>query len=252
MAGHSKWANIKHKKAAVDAKRGVAFTKVVKFIQAAVKKGGGVGDPDMNPALRLALEKARAVNMPKDNIDRAIKKATGDGDGVQFEELVYEGYGQGGVAIFVEALTDNRNRTFPEIRKIFEKGGGNLGEMGCVAWMFKRYGMIALEADSKTEDEWMEIVLEAGAEDLEMDGELVEIQTTPEKLTTVMDVLREQGFDPKGDIMNVADPRMDVDFGTAQKVLNLMDAIEDHDDVQSVTSSMELTDEIKEKLGAQE
>jgi YebC/PmpR family DNA-binding regulatory protein len=252
MAGHSKWANIKHKKAAVDAKRGKAFTKVVKFIQAAVKKGGGVGDPDMNPALRLAVEKARAVNMPKDNIDRAIKKATGDGDGVQFEELIYEGYGQGGVAIFVEALTDNRNRTTPEVRKIFEKAGGNLGEMGCVAWMFKLHGSIELETAGKTEDEWMEIVLESGAEDLEMDEEVVEIRTSPEQLTAVMDALREQGFDPKGDIVNVADPMMKVDFETAKKVLNLMDAIEDHEDVQSVTSSMELTDEIKEKLEAEE
>lgn len=251
MAGHSKWSNIKHKKAAVDAKRGAAFTKIVKLIQAAVKKGGGVGDPDMNAALRLAVEKARAANMPKDNIDRAIKKATGDGDSVQFEELVYEGYGSGGVAIFVEALTDNRNRTTPEVRKIFEKGGGNLGEMGCVAWMFKRHGVIELEAAGKSEDDWMEIGLEAGAEDIEMDGEIVEIRTSPEELTAVMDALRTQGFEPKGDVMNIADPAMKVDLETAQKVLNLMDAIEDHEDVQSVTSSMDLTPELKEKLEAE-
>lgn len=252
MAGHSKWANIKHKKAAVDAKRGAVFTKMVKLILAAVKKGGGVGDPDMNASLRLAVEKAKAANMPNDNIDRAIKKATGDGDGVQFEELVYEGYGKGGVAMFVEALTDNRNRTFPEIRKIFEKAGGNLGEMGCVAWMFKRHGIIELSRDGKSEDDWMEIVLEAGAEDLELDEETVEIRTSPEELTSVMDTLRSQGYEPKGDVMNIADPTMKVDFETAQKVLNLMEALEDHDDVQSVTSSMELTQEIKEKLEAEE
>jgi len=251
MSGHSKWANIKHKKAGVDAKRGAVFTKIVKLINAAVRKGGGIGDPDLNAALRLAVEKARAVNMPNDNIDRAIKKATGDGDGINYEDLIYEGYGQGGVAIYVEALTDNRNRTTPEIRKIFEKGGGNLGEMGCVAWMFKRVGVIELDTNGKSEDEWMEIVLESGAEDLQMDEETVEIRTSPEELTSVMDALRKLGFEPKGDVMNIAEPAMSVDIDTARKVLKLMDAIEDHDDVQNVTSSMELTPEIKEKLEAE-
>jgi YebC/PmpR family DNA-binding regulatory protein len=248
MAGHSKWANIKHKKAAVDAKRGVAFTKVVKFIVAAVKKGGS-GDPELNPSLRLAVEKARAVNMPKDNIDRAIKKASGEDASVQYEELTYEGYGQGGVAILVEALTDNRNRTTPEVRKIFEKGGGNLGEMGCVAWMFKRVGMIELEADGKDEDTWMEIAMEAGADDLELDGDQVVIRTDPESLAEVMDALKGQGFDPKGDLMSIPDtPVVIDDVEQAEKILKLMDTIDDHDDVQSVTSSMEMSESVREAL----
>jgi YebC/PmpR family DNA-binding regulatory protein len=248
MAGHSKWANIKHKKAAVDAKRGVAFTKVVKFIVAAVKKGGS-GDPEMNPSLRLAVEKARAVNMPKDNIDRAIKKATGEDASVQYEELTYEGYGQGGVAILVEALTDNRNRTTPEVRKIFEKGGGNLGEMGCVAWMFKRTGMIELDADGKDEDAWMELAMEAGADDLEIEGDQVIIKTDPESLAEVMDALKEQGLDPKGDLVSLPETPVVVDdVEQAEKILKLMDTIDDHDDVQSVTSSMEMSEAVRASL----
>jgi YebC/PmpR family DNA-binding regulatory protein len=248
MAGHSKWANIKHKKAAVDAKRGVAFTKVVKFITAAVKKGGS-GDPDMNPALRLAVEKARAVNMPRDNIDRAIKKATGDDGSINFEELTYEGYGSGGVAIIVEALTDNRNRTTPEVRKIFEKAGGNMGEMGCVAWMFKRMGVITVEAGDKDEDALMEIAMEVGAEDVELQEGTAIFKSAADEFAVVLDGLKQHGFDPKGDLESIPDTPMQIDdVEQAEKILKLMDQLDDHDDVQSVTSSMEMSESVQEAL----
>jgi YebC/PmpR family DNA-binding regulatory protein len=248
MAGHSKWANIKHKKASVDAKRGAAFTKVVKLISAAVRKGGS-GDPDMNPSLRLAVEKARAVNMPTDNIDRAIKKATGEGSEVQFEELTYEGYGQGGVAILVEALTDNRNRTTPEVRKIFDKAGGNMGEMGCVAWMFKKISMIEMPAGDLDEDALMELAMDIGADDVELSEGNAIFKAAPDAFAIVLDGLKGQGHDPKGELVSVPEPPMVVDdFELAEKVLKLMDAIEDHDDVQSVTSNMEFSDEVSEKL----
>ena len=248
MAGHSKWANIKHKKAAVDAKRGVAFTKVVKLITAAVKKGGS-GDPDMNPALRLAVEKARAVNMPRDNIDRAIKKATGDDSSVTFEELTYEGYGSGGVAIIVEALTDNRNRTTPEVRKIFEKAGGNMGEMGCVAWMFKRMGVITIDAGDHGEDALMEIAMEVGAEDVSLEDGRGIFKSAADDFALVLDGLKRQGFDPKGDLESIPDTPMVVDqVEQAEKVLRLMDQLEEHDDVQSVTSSMEMSPDVLKAL----
>lgn len=248
MAGHSKWANIKHKKAAVDAKRGAAFTKVVKLIAAAVRKGGS-GDPDMNPSLRLAVEKARAVNMPKDNIERAIKKATGEGSDVQYVELTYEGYGQGGVAILVEALTDNRNRTTPEVRKIFEKAGGNMGEMGCVAWMFQKSGMLEMPAAGMDEDALMELAMEVGADDVELSGETAIFTTSQETFTEVMDALSSQGHEPKGEVVSVPETPVVVDDVTvAEKVLKLMENIEDHEDVQSVTSSMEMSEAVQAQL----
>lgn len=247
MAGHSKWSNIKHKKAAVDAKRGAAFTKVVKLIVAAVRKGGS-GDPDMNPSLRLALEKARSVNMPKDNIERAIKKASGEGEQINYEELTYEGYGAGGVAILVEALTDNKNRTTPEVRKIFDKTGGNMGEMGCVAWMFKKTGVIEMSTERRDEEALMELSMEVGAEDLEIEDEIAILKTTIEDFSSVMDALKDQGIEAKGDLVYLAETPMDVDVETAQKVLKLMEAIEEHDDVQSVTSSMNLTEELQAQL----
>lgn len=246
MAGHSKWANIKHRKAAVDAKRGAVFTKIVRLINAAVRQGGG--DLNMNPSLRLAVEKARAANMPKDNIEKAIKKASGEGEGVSYEELTYEGYAQAGVAIIVEALTDNKNRTTPEVRKIFEKGGGNMGEMGCVSWMFKKLGLIVLENCDKTEDEMMELALEKGAEDLEMEGKDAIIKTAFDDFATVMDDLRSSDFEPKGEINYIADNTIAVEADVAKKILSLMENLEDHDDVQSVYSNMELSDEVREAL----
>ncbi|MBF0196434.1 MAG: YebC/PmpR family DNA-binding transcriptional regulator [Planctomycetes bacterium] len=246
MAGHSKWANIKHKKAAVDAKRGAAFTKVVKVIVVAVKKGGP--DPGMNPSLRLAVEKARSVNMPKDNIERAIKKASGEDGSVTYEELTYEGYAQGGVALLVDALTDNKNRTTPEIRKIFEKGGGNMGEMGCVNWMFNTNGVITMPCMGKTEDELMEVALEAGADDISLDGDVAEITTGPDSMTEVIDALKAQGFDPSGDVAKIAENTVSVNLETAKKILRLMDNIEEHEDVQNVYSSMDLSAEVQEAL----
>jgi YebC/PmpR family DNA-binding regulatory protein len=246
MAGHSKWANIKHKKAHVDKKRGAAFTKIVRLIVAAVKKGGP--EPDMNPSLRLAVEKARSANMPKDNIERAIKKAAGDGEADQFEELVYEGYGKAGVAIIVEALTDNKNRTTPEVRKIFEKANGNLGEMGCVNWMFKKKSVIHFEAQGKSEDDVVELALEVGADDVEYGEGMVEIKADPEELVPLMDSLRNKGFEPNGDVQNIPDTPMEVELEDAKKVMLLMDRLEEHDDVQSVFSSMILSPEVEAQL----
>jgi YebC/PmpR family DNA-binding regulatory protein len=250
MAGHSKWANIKHKKAHVDAKRGAAFTKIVRLIVAAVKKGGP--DPDMNPSLRLAVEKARSANMPKDNIERAIKKAAGDGEANSFEELIYEGYGRAGVAILVEALTDNKNRTTPEVRKIFEKAGGNLGEMGCVNWMFKKTAVIHFDACGKSEDDIMEIALEIGADDVEVGEGMAEVKADPESLIPIMDELRNKGFEPSGDVQNIPDTPMEVELEDAKKVMLLMERLEEHDDVQSVCSSMVLSSEVEEQLMADE
>ena len=251
MSGHSKWANIKHKKASVDAKRGAAFTKVVKLISAAVRQGGN-GDPDMNAALRLAVEKAGAVNMPKDNIDRAIKKALGDGNGIQYEALTYEGYAAGGVAILVEALTDNRNRTTPEVRKIFEKNGGNMGEMGCVAWMFKRAGMIQFDAGDRDEENLMELAMDLGANDVELsDDGMAIFKTEVDQFAHVIDGLKKQGFEPKGDLVSLPETPMPIDnVEMAEKILKLMEFIEDHDDVQSVTSNMEMSDEVRAALEA--
>jgi YebC/PmpR family DNA-binding regulatory protein len=250
MAGHSKWANIKHKKAHVDAKRGAAFTKIVRLIVAAVKKGGP--DPDMNPSLRLAVEKARSANMPKDNIERAIKKAAGDGNANSFEELVYEGYGKAGVAIIVEALTDNKNRTTPEVRKIFEKANGNLGEMGCVNWMFKKMAVIHFETKGQSEDEIMEIALEIGADDVESGDGMAEIKADSDSMIPLMDELRNKGFEPSGDVQNIPDTPMEVNVEDAKKVMTLMERLEEHEDVQSVFSSMVLSPEVEEQLMAEE
>ena len=251
MSGHSKWSNIKHKKASVDAKRGAAFTKVVKLISAAVRQGGN-GDPEMNAALRLAVEKAGAVNMPKDNVERAIKKALGDGNGIQYEALTYEGYAPGGVAILVEALTDNRNRTTPEVRKIFEKNGGNMGEMGCVAWMFKRAGMIQFDAGDRDEENLMELAMDLGANDVELsDDGMAIFKTEVEHFAHVIDGLKKQGFEAKGDLVSLPETPMPIDnVEMAEKILKLMELIEDHEDVQSVTSNMEMSDAVRAALEA--
>ena len=224
---------------------------MVKLIQAAVRQGGN-GDPEMNAALRLAVEKAGAVNMPKDNIERAIKKALGDGSGIHYEALIYEGYAVGGVAILVEALTDNRNRTTPEVRKIFEKNGGNMGEMGCVAWMFKRAGMIQFEAKGRDEEKLMELAMEVGADDVELsDDGMAIFKTEVEQFAHVIDGLKKEGFEPKGDLVSLPETPVPVDsVEIAEKILKLMELIEEHDDVQSVTSNMDLTDEVRAALDA--
>lgn len=243
MAGHSKWAQIKHKKAAVDAKRGKIFTKIAKEITVAVRLGGK--DPDMNPRLRTVIAKAKSVNMPNDNIERAIKKGTGELADVQYEEITYEGYGPGGVAVLVEAMTDNKNRTVGEIRHIFSKYNGNLGESGCVSWLFEQKGYFVFDGKTITEDELMEIALEAGAEDVRQDEDSLEVLTDPADFERVKDI-----FDKKGLKYNVAEvtkiPKnyVEVKGKDAENMIKLFEALEDHDDVQNVYANFDLPDDM--------
>lgn len=243
MAGHSKWAQIKHKKAAVDAKRGKIFTKLAKEITIAVRLGGK--DPNMNPRLRAVIAKAKNLNMPNDNIDRAIKKGTGELQDVQYEEIRYEGYGPGGVAVLVDCMTDNKNRTVGEIRHIFSKYNGNLGESGCVSWIFDQKGYFVFDEGVISEEELMEIAIEAGAEDVRHDDKSFEVITAPEDFETVKDV-----FDKKGLKYSVAEITMlpknyvEVRDKDAQNMVKLFDALEDHDDVQNVYANFDIPDDV--------
>lgn len=242
MAGHSKWSNIKRRKGAQDAKRGKIFMVHAKEIYTAAKEGGG--DPDMNAALRLAIDRARAVNMPNDNIDRSIKKATGSLDGVKYEEVTYEGYGPGGVAVMVQVLTDNRNRTAAEIRHAFSKNGGNLGESGCVAFMFERKGYIViLDKDGRIdEDELTMEVLELGAEDLEIENNVFEIFTTPEAFHDVSTQLRETGYTPEeAEVTYIPQNHNALSPYDEEKMLKLVDMLEEKEDVQDVHHNLELS-----------
>jgi len=242
MSGHSKWASIKHKKAATDSKRGKAFTKIIREISVAARNGGG--DPDQNPRLRKAIQDARGVNMPADNVKRAILKGTGQLEGATFEEVSYEGYGPGGVAIFLQAVTDNKNRTVSEIRHIFMKNAGQLSEKGSVAWMFKRMGYIDVEKAKASEDILMDLALTAGADDLKDEGSLFEVTTSPEKYEAVLEAIKkaeieiaasEVGFLPQNYVK--------VEGKEAQQVLRLVEELEDHDDVQSVSSNFDISEE---------
>jgi YebC/PmpR family DNA-binding regulatory protein len=245
MSGHSKWAQIKHKKAVVDVKRGKMFSKVSREISVAARIGGG--NPDMNPRLRLAVEKAKEVNMPSDNIKRAIMRGTGELPGVTYEEAVYEGYGPGGVALMLEVLTDNRNRTVSEIRHIMSKNGGNMGETGCVAWIFDKRGYILVEKGLIDEDTLMSFALDAGAEDVknDPDEENFEIITAPEDLGNVSKYLEKQNVS-----MSLSEitfiPRNYVKLGAedAEKILKLVDALEEHDDIQNVYANFDAPDEV--------
>ncbi len=242
MAGHSKWANIQHRKKAVDAKRGKIFTQINRLLSVAAREGGG--DPDTNPALRLAIEKANAANMPKDNIERAIKKATGDLDGVTYEELKYEGYAPGGVAVMVECLTDNRNRTVAEVRHAFTKYGGNLGTDGSVAYLFSKIGVLNF-APGTSEDDVMEVALEAGADDVvtEDDGS-IEVVTSPEAYTEVAAAMREAGLKAENSEVTMrASVQVELDVENGEKVLRFLDALEDLDDTQDVYSNAEIPEE---------
>ena len=242
MSGHSKWHTIKHKKGAADAKRGKIFTKIIKEITVAAKMGGG--DPDANPRLRTIVLKARDANMPKDNIERAIKKGTGDLDGVSYTEGIYEGYGAGGVAILVETLTDNKNRTAADVRSIFSKSGGNLGESGCVSYMFNRKGVITFDAETNDEDEIFNAALEAGAEDVTNDDGIIEVVTAPDDFETVLNALDEGGFKREmGEISMIADQTLTLDDDKTRKVLRLIEKLEDNDDVQNVYSNMDIPDD---------
>ncbi len=247
MAGHSHWAGIKHKKALIDAKRGKLWSKLAKAIIVAARSGG---DPDMNIRLRTAIDAAKAVSLPKENIQRAIKRGTGEIEGAAYEEMNYEGYGPGGVAIICQILTDNRNRTAPEIRKIFEMSDGKLGGAGCVAWMFDTKGFFVVPADKTDEDSLMEIALEAGADDVKHYGDKFEITCSPEAYREVSSALTKAGIEPESsEITRIPRDTVDLDADMARKVLKLMERLDDHDDVQSVSSNFNIPDEVMAEIG---
>ncbi|MCM1320664.1 MAG: YebC/PmpR family DNA-binding transcriptional regulator [Bacteroides sp.] len=242
MSGHSKWATIKHAKGAADAKRGQLFTKFIKEISIAARMGGG--DPNSNPRLRTAILKARASNMPKDNIERAIKKGTGELGGAVFEEKIYEGYAAGGVAVLVEVLTDNNNRAAANVRNIFGKTGGNLGATGSVSYMFNRKGVIEYDAEAVSEDELMEAGLEAGAEDIANEDGVITVTTDPNDFDTVLEALQTKGYESvSAGISMVPDTYIKVDAETARKVDKLINRLEEDDDVQNVYSNVEYPDD---------
>ena len=242
MSGHSKWANIKHKKGKMDAARGKIATKLGREITIAVRMGGS--DPTGNMRLKLVLAKAKANNIPKDNIQRAIQKGLGGTDGANYEELTYEGYGPSGVAVMVNVMSDNRNRAAAEIRHLFSNYGGNLGETGCVGWMFQKKGMFVIESDTLTEDDIMEIALEADAEGFEATDDGFEITTTPEGFDAVDQILSERGIQPSvAEVTMLPDTMMEVDDSVADKVMKLIEALEDNDDVQDVYTNADFPEE---------
>lgn len=242
MSGHSKWATIRHKKGAADAKRGKLFTKLIKEITVAARMGGG--DEDANPRLRQAVLKARSANMPKDNIDRAIKKGTGDLDGVDYVEITYEGYGPSGVAIMVDTLTDNRNRTAADVRSIFSKHGGNLGENGCVSYLFSRKGILVYGAEKYTEEEIFEVALEAGASDVSTEGEAIEVVCEPDEFEAVLNAMQAGGFEHESaEIAKVPEATIALDNDGTRKALRLIELLEDNDDVQDVSSNIDIPDD---------
>ena len=238
MSGHSKWATIKHKKGALDAKRGRTFTKLIKEITVAARSGGG--DPTANARLRKAISDAKAENMPNDTIDKAVKRGTGELEGATIEEITYEGYGPGGVAIMVESATDNKNRTVAELRHMFSKHGGNLGEAGSVAWMFSKKGVIILEKAAKAEDELLDIILNAGGDDLKDEGEYWEILTTPDDFSAVLDAVKGAGLSPESaEVSLVAQNYIKLEGKDSTQMAKLMDQLDEHDDVQKVASNAE-------------
>ncbi|HWB14745.1 MAG TPA: YebC/PmpR family DNA-binding transcriptional regulator [Pirellulales bacterium] len=242
MAGHSHWANIAHKKSLIDAKRGKLWSKLSKAIIVAAKMGGG--DPEANLRLRYAIDAARAVSMPKDNINRAIKRGTGELDGGNLDEVLYEGYGPGGVAVLCEILTDNRNRTASEIRKVFELSGGKLGESGCVSWMFERKGVFLIPASQIEEDALMELALEAGADDVKRDGDLYEVTCDPGVFQQVSEALTARELKPEtSKIDRIPTSTVDLDAEAGRNVLKLMERLDDHDDVQNVSSNFNIPEE---------
>lgn len=240
MSGHNKWSTIKHKKSKADAKRGKLFTKIIRELTTAAREGGG--DPEGNPRLRAAIQAAKAANMPSDNITKAIQRGTGELPGVAYEEVVYEGYGPGGVAVMLQVLTDNRNRTTAEIRHLFGKHGGNLGESGCVAFLFKKQGYIILPKSAGSEDSVMEAVLDAGAEDfIAEDPELYEVYTAPEDLHKVKTALEARGFPvEQAKVEMVPTTQVRLEDKKADQMIRLMEAFEDHDDVQNVWANFDI------------
>jgi len=244
MSGHSKWSSIKHKKGAADAKRGKIFTKLIKEITVAARMGGS-GDPDSNPRLRTAVAAAKAENMPKDNIERAVKKGTGELEGVNYEESTYEGYGPGGAAVLLESLTDNKNRAVADIRHIFSKCGGNLGENGCVAWMFDKKGYIVVERSAIDEDTLMEAALDAGAEDVREDESNYEIITAPEDFEAVKAAVDEKAIPYlDAEITMLPQTSTNLQGKEAEQMIRLMDMLEDCDDVQKVYTNADIPEEL--------
>ncbi|MBC8418738.1 MAG: YebC/PmpR family DNA-binding transcriptional regulator [Desulfobacterales bacterium] len=248
MSGHSKWSSIKHKKGAADARRGKIFTKHIKEITVAARMGGG--DPDGNPRLRAAIAAAKAENMPKENIARGIKKGTGELEGVSYEEANYEGYGPGGVAVLVDCLTDNKNRTVAEVKHLFERFGGNLGEPGCVAWMFETKGLIVFEKDKVDEEELLNLALEAGAEDMNEEDTEFEVVTAPSYFEPVRKAIDGAGLSYTfAEVSMVPKNTVKVEGKKAQQMLNLMESLEDHDDVNRVYANFDISDDVMEALG---
>lgn len=249
MSGHSKWAGIKHKKAKVDAQRGRVFTKLIREITVAARVGGG--DPGGNPRLRTAIQAAKAVNMPADNIERAIKKGTGELEGVTYEEITYEGYGPGGVAVLVAVLTDNKNRTVGEIRKTFSRHGGNLGESGCVAFLFEKKGYIQVDAAKVDEDKLMTIALDAGAEDLLREESIFAVTSVPKDFEKVRDRIAKSGIQPlSAEITMLPKSSVKLEGKHAEQMLRLMEELEEHDDVQHVYANFDIPEEIMAALTA--
>jgi len=249
MSGHSKWATIKHKKGAADAKRGKLFSRLIKEITIAARFGGG--DPNVNSRLRTILENARAANMPNDNVDRAIKRGTGELEGVSYEEITFEGYGPGGVAILVETLTDNRNRTVAELRHLFAKMSGNLGEAGCVAWMFIKRGVLTFNKGTNTEETLMSVAVDAGADDIRDEEDLISVITEPSVFETVKTACESKGLKPvEASIQMVPQNTIKLARNDAEKMLKLMDALEDHEDVRNVYANFDIESKLIEELAA--
>ncbi len=246
MSGHSKWATIKHKKGAADAKRGQKFTKLIKEISVAAKMGGA--DPESNARLRTAIIKARAENMPKDNIDRAIKKGSGEMDSATFYELTYEGYAPGGVALIIDTLTDNKNRTASDVRAALTKGGGTLGATGCVSYMFQTKGIITYDSETYSEEEIFEVALENGADDVVSEDGIIEVTTAPSDFASVLEAMQAAGFEQmSAEVEKVADQTVLLETEKARKVLKIIDRLEELDDVQQVSSNLELPDDFEEE-----
>ncbi len=248
MAGHSKWAQIKRKKAVVDAKRGQVFTKIIKEITVAARLGGG--DEESNPRLRQAVIAAKGANMPADNIKRAIQKGTGELPGVSYEEALFEGYGSGGVAIMVEVTTDNRKRTVAELRHLITKHGGKLGESGCVAWMFERKGVITLDKNGTDEEALLDVIVNGGGDDFSDEGDVYIVHSAPEDLPSVTESVEDGGFNVRSsEVLQMPTNSVAVEGETARKTLQLMEALDDHDDVQRVSANFDIDDEKLESVG---
>ncbi len=247
MSGHSKWSSIKHKKGATDAKRGKIFTKLIKEITVAARLGGS--DPDGNPRLRAAIAAAKAENMPKENIERGIKKGTGELEGVSYEEANYEGYGPGGVAVLVDCLTDNKNRTVADVKHLFERHGGNLGEPGCVAWMFEKKGLIVFEKEKIDEEQLLDLALEAGAEDVDEQETEFEVIVSLSDFEAVKKAVDEAELPYTfSEVTMIPKNTVEVEGKKAQQILNLMQALEDHDDISHVYANFDMSDEVMEAL----